>query len=56
MAFTAALLACYNNKWSTENYQAAKHLLRYLQGTSDLYLYYDSESGKWIILGYADAD
>jgi hypothetical protein len=49
------LLARYIKKWSIEHYQATKHLLRYLQGTSDLCLSYDSESGKQIILGYADA-
>jgi hypothetical protein len=49
-------IACYISKWFTEHYQAATHLLRYLQGISDLCLSYDSESGKQIILCYADAD
>jgi hypothetical protein len=39
-----------------EEHAAAKHLLRYLQGTSDLCLSYDFESGKRFILGYANTD
>lgn len=34
----------------------AKHLLRYLRGTSDLCLTFDKEAGKRLLLGYADAD
>jgi hypothetical protein len=40
----------------TEHYRAAKHLLRYIWGTSNLCLTSDADAGKWIVLGYADAD
>jgi len=56
IAFAAGVLARYISKWSTEHYKAAKHLLRYLRGTSDLCLSYDHDAGKRTLLGYADAD
>jgi hypothetical protein len=34
----------------------AKHLLRYIRGTTDLGLTFDGDCGKQITLGYADAD
>jgi len=56
IAYAAGLLARYISKWSMEHFKAAKHLLRYLRGTSDLCLSYDTEAGKRVLLGYADAD
>jgi hypothetical protein len=50
------ILARYISKWNFEHYKAAKHLLRYIRGTSDLCLTFDVDAGKQIVLGYADAD
>ncbi len=38
------------------NWKAAKHLLRYIRGTSDLCLTFTAKSGDRIALGHADAD
>jgi hypothetical protein len=56
LAYPANLLARYISKWSLEHYKAAKHLMRYIRGTTDLCLTYDADAGKRIVLGYADAD
>jgi len=37
------------------NWKAAKHLLRYIRGTSDLCLTFTAKSGDRIALGHADA-
>ena len=52
----ASVLSRFISKWSKQHWQAAKHLLRYIRGTSDLCLTFDGNSGKRIVLGYADAD
>jgi len=44
------------SKWNEAHWTAAKHLLRYIRGTSDICLTFTNESGKRIALGYADAD
>lgn len=56
LAYPAGVLARFIGKWSMSHYKAAKHLLRYIRGTTDLCLTFDAEAGKRIILGYADAD
>lgn len=56
LAFPANLLARYLSKWSAAHMSAAKHLLRYIRGTSDLCLLYDAESSTRIIQGHCDAD
>jgi transposase InsO family protein len=56
LAYPANLLARFISKWSMAHYKAAKHLLRYIRGTTDLCLTYDTDAGKRIALGYADAD
>lgn len=56
ISYAAGVLARYISKWGNRHYDAAKHLLRYLRGTSDLCLSYDGEAGKRLLLGYADAD
>jgi hypothetical protein len=38
LSYYAGVLARYISKWNFEHYKAAKHLLRYIQGTSDLCL------------------
>jgi hypothetical protein len=56
LSHPAGLLSRFLSKWSTAHYQAAKHLLRYIRGTSDLALTFDADAGKRLVLGYADAD
>jgi hypothetical protein len=56
LSYAAGVLARFIGKWSMTHYQAAKHLLRYIRGTTDLCLTFDAEAGKRVILGYADAD
>jgi len=52
----AAVLSRFVGKWNESHYQAAKHLLRYIRGTTDLSLVFYGDCGKRIIQGYADAD
>lgn len=56
IAYTASLLCRYISKWNDNHWQAAKHVLQYLRGTTDLGLKYDNHNSKQILLGYADAD
>lgn len=56
IAHAAGLLACYVSKWNKDHLHAARHLLRYLQGTSELCLTFDATSTNRTILGYADPD
>ena len=52
----AGVLSRFISKWSNAHWLAAKHVLRYIRGTSDLCLTFTRESGKRIALGYANAD
>ena len=56
IAHTVSVLSRYLAKWSDSHYHAAKHLLRYIRGTSDLCLVMDGTAGSRILQGYADAD
>ena len=56
IAHAAGILARTASKWNKTHVHAARHLLRYLRGPSDLCLTFDGTSGKRIALGYADAD
>jgi len=56
LAQPASVLSRFISKWNKSHYQAAKHLLRYIRGTSDLCLVFDGNCGKRIIQGYADAE
>lgn len=56
LSYPANVLARSIGKWSLCHFKAAKHLLRYIRGTTDLCLTYDAKAGKRIIMGYADAD
>ena len=56
IAHAAGLLARTASKWNKDHVHAARHLLRYLRGTSDLCLTFDDTAGQRIVLGYADAD
>lgn len=51
IAYATGVLARYISKWSMDHYKAAKHLLRYLQNTSDLCLKYNTKLGKRVVLG-----
>lgn len=55
LAYPAGVLARFIGKWLMSHYKAAKHLLRYIRGATDLCLAFDEEAGKRITLGYADA-
>jgi hypothetical protein len=56
LAYPASVLCRYISKWSLDHWRAAKHLLRYIRGTSDLCLTFDASGSKRVILGWADAD
>lgn len=56
IAYAASLLCRFIGKWSLDHWKGAKHLLRYLRGTSDLSLVFDATAGKRALLGWADAD
>lgn len=56
LAFAASLLARFISKWSEEHFKAAKHLLRYIRGTSDLCLTFDAEASERVVHGFTDAD
>nr|ADE10054.1 rve superfamily protein [Tremella fuciformis] len=56
IAYAASLLCRFISKWSLAHWRAAKHLLRYLRGTSDLALTFDAHGGRRALLGWADAD
>ena len=56
LAFAASLLCRFIGKWSLDHWKAAKHLLRYIRGTTDLALTFDATAGKRALLGWADAD
>jgi len=51
----AGVLSRFISKWNESRWTAAKHLLRYIRGTSDLCLTFTAESGDRIALGFADA-
>lgn len=56
LAFPASLLARFITKWGNEHYRAAKHLLRYIRGTTDLCLTFDANADERTLLGHVDAD
>lgn len=56
LAFPASLLARFITKWGPDHYRAAKHLLRYIRGTSDLVLTFDVNADERTLQGCIDAD
>lgn len=56
LAYSAGLLARFMSKWSVEHYKAAKHLLRYIKGTTDYALTFDANSCKKTLQGMVDSD
>lgn len=56
LAYAAGLLCRFISKWDASIYNAAKHVLRYIRGTTDLSLTFDGHGTQRVILGYADAD
>ena len=55
LAHASSVLGSYNAKWSEAHFKAAKHLLRYIRGTTDLLLAFDGESVERLAVGYVDA-
>jgi hypothetical protein len=54
LAYTMSVLSKYLDKPTREHLRAAKHVLRYLQGTADLTLVYKRRNSG--LIGYTDAD
>ena len=54
IAFSINLLAKYSSAPTQRHWNGIKHILRYLQGTTDMGLFYSNES-KQQLFGYADA-
>ena len=54
IAFSLNLLARYNSAPTQRQWNGIKHILRYLQGTTDMGLFYSKES-KQQLFGYANA-
>jgi hypothetical protein len=56
LAYAANLLARYITKWSNEHDRAAKHLLRYIRGTTDLCLTFEAGDKEEPLRALVDAD
>lgn len=56
LAYAASVLCRFISRWSMDHWKAAKHMLRYIRGTTDLCLTFDATAGKRALLGWADAD
>ena len=56
LAHASSVLSQYMSKWNLEHYKAAKHVLRYIKGTTDLVLQFSSNSSDSDLYGFADAD
>lgn len=56
LAYAASVLCRFISKWSMDHWKAAKHMLRYIRGTTDLALTFDASAGKRALLGWADAN
>jgi len=56
LSHSASVLSRFISKWNKTHYQAAKQLLRYIRGATDLSLVFNGDCVKQIIQGYADAD
>ena len=54
IAFSVNLLAKYSSAPTQRHWNGIKHILRYLQGTTDMGLFYSKES-KQELFGYGDA-
>ena len=52
--FSINLLAMYSSAPTQRHWNGIKHILHYLQGTTDMGLFYSNESKKQLF-GYADA-
>ena len=55
-SYAAGVVARYISRWSSSHVKAAKHLLRYLRGTTDLCLTFDADTCQTLFAGFADAD
>ena len=54
IAYATAYLSQFNTKFTTEHWQAAKRVLRYLKGTKNFSLCYEKDDRD--LIGFADAD
>ena len=54
IVFSVNLLARYSSSQTQRHWNGIEHILRYLQGTTDMSLFYSKES-KQQLFGYADA-
>ena len=54
ISFSINLLAKYGSASTQRHWNGIQHILRYLQGTTDMGLFYSNES-KQQLFGYADA-
>ena len=54
ISFAVNLLARYSSSPTRRHWNGVKHILRYLQGTQDMGLFFSNES-KADLVGYADA-
>ena len=56
IAFAAGTLAKFNSNPSPVHWKAVKHLFRYLQGTKDYELVYQSDDEEEIFITYSDSN
>jgi hypothetical protein len=57
LSHAASVLSRFVSKWNDTHWAAAKHLLRYIKGMTQLCLTFDAGSDKGsVAMGYADAD
>ena len=54
ISFAVNLLVRYSSSPTRRHWNGVKHILRYLQGTQDMRLFFSNES-KADLVGYADA-
>ena len=56
ISFAVSFLSQFNNCYSTDHWNMAKRVLRYLKGTKDLSLIFKKITNQAKLVGYADAD
>ncbi len=56
IAFAASKLAQFNSNPTAKHLNAVLHVLRYLKGTRNLFIIYQRQEHKLIILGHSDSD
>jgi hypothetical protein len=56
LAYAANTLARFLTRWSNEHFRAAKHLLRYVRGTTDFCLTFEASGNEQPLEAFVDAD